>query len=274
MKANRILLSWTSWLFMAIAFLTIGCRDGKSEEEFVWLEPEDNVEVFQEVQKAFSEELKPEDNGSKGLFNSITRKYISRVGVYEESYLVLIGYRYMDHNPEFWDYFRAFSYDRANKHISDVLPEDHHYFQWSLLAIVSFKPSSVPDVVFRYLDCLECESTELLSSFSYNQKANKWEVRIWPDDDPHLMIGSDAQYGDDTYTYDCLHSISDFNSDGYADIAIRCRETVVESKKVTDEIFLYSIQDGIATKEKIQDKDKILQMNEVLCKGQDSPLCK
>ena len=66
--------------------------------------------------------------------------------------------------------------------------------------------------------------------------------------------------------------MTDLNSDGFEDILIRCRETGEESKKVTDEILLYSIQDGMATKEKIQ--DKILQMNKVLCKGQDSPLCK
>ena len=152
------------------------------------------------------------------------------------------------------------------------MPEDHNYFEWSLLALASFEPSPAPDVVFKYLDCVECESTQLLSSFYYDSTENKWKVRVWPEDDPHLMIGSDAQYGEDVWTYDCLHSVTDLNSDGFEDILIRCRETGEESKKVTDEILLYSIQDGMATKEKIQ--DKILQMNKVLCKGQDSPLCK
>jgi hypothetical protein len=137
-----------------------------------------------------------------------------------------------------------------------------------------FEPSLIPDLVFKYYDCLECEAVELLSSFRFDQKENKWKTRLWSDADPHLMIGSDNQFGDeDVWMYDCLYSIQDFNADGYADIAIRCRETGEETKKTKDELFLYAIQQGKSRKIKVTGQE-MLRMNRLLCRGQSSPLCK
>jgi hypothetical protein len=88
------------------------------------------------------------------------------------------------------------------------------------------------------------------------------------------MISSDAQYGDDIWTYDCLHAITDVNSDGFSDIVIRCRETAKSTKVTSEEVLLYTIQKGVVQKIKVQDKKYIDQLNAILCRNQDSPLCK
>jgi hypothetical protein len=241
-----------------------------SSDVFSWLDLRSNSPLFQEIKKAFSDELRP-DIPVKGSV-PILHKYVAHIGIYKNSCLVIVGYRETTNSPKDYDFFRAFSYNRNDHRKSEILPKDY-YYRWSFIGTKTFEPSPIPDLVFKYYDCLECEAVELLSSFRFNQKENKWETRIWPDADPHLMIGSDNQLGDDVWMYDCLYSIQDFNSDGYEDIAIRCKETGEQTKKIKDELFLYTIQQGKSKKIKLKGQE-MLQVSRVLCKGQKSPLCK
>jgi hypothetical protein len=259
-----------SFMLAMAALPLIGPNLLGSSDVFSWLDLRSNTPVFQEIKKAFSDELRP-DIPVKGSV-PILHKYLAHIGTYKDSCLVIIGYRETSNSPKDYDFFRAFSYDRNEHRKSEILPNEY-YYRWSFIGEKKFESSLIPDLVFKYYDCLECEAVELLSSFRFDQRKNKWQSRIWPDGDPRLMIGSDNQLGDDVWIYDCLYSIQDFNSDGYEDIAIRCRETGEKTKKTKDELFLYTIQQGKSRAIKVTGQ-KMLRINRLLCSTQSSPLCK
>lgn len=260
-------------MLVATIPLLISSNYAGSSDSFSWLDPGKDIPMVQEVKKAFSEELRPDIPEKVKPYVPILHKYIAHIGIYKKSCLVIIGYRERADTPREYDAFKAFSFDRDTHKKDRILPKDY-YYQWSFVKIASFEPSPTPDVVFKYFDCLECEKVELLSSFRFDPKENRWKTRMWPENDPHLMIGSDNQLGEDVWMYDCLHSIADFNSNGYADIAIRCRETGEQTGQIKDETLLYTIQKGTARKITLKDKKELRQLNGLLCRGQSSPLCK
>ncbi len=253
--------------------LSTGSVCANQSNSFTWLEPSENAQLLKEIADFFADELSPDIPEKVKPIVPYFFKYIAKVGKYEDVYLVLIGWREHKNDDKEYDHFHAFSYDRENKIKSEVQPIDI-YYKITFTGFAKFEPSSIKDVVFKYFNCLECESVELLSSFMFDEKENKWKLRLWPDNDPHLMIGSDTQIGDDFYNYDCLNTVEDTNNDGFDDIAIRCRETAESTKKFTKDFFLYTVQNGIGRKIKVQKiKDKN-RLNSMLCKGVTSPLCK
>jgi hypothetical protein len=185
----------------------------------------------------------------------------------------VIGYRTKESDPKEYDFFRVFYYDTSS-HIKREINLRGYYPQWSFVMQATFEPSATPDIVFTFHSCLECEAVELLSLFRFDEKDGVWKVRVWPDGDPDLMIGSDRQYGaEDDWVYDCLYKVADFNSDDFADIAIRCRETGEITRKIKDELVLYTIQKGKATRIQVEDKSQFDRISSVLCDGQSSPIC-
>ena len=268
------LVSVGSLLLIAIMLLFLtSAVHAQTSDTFTWITEEENPQLYSEIRSVFKDELQPDIPERVKPIVPDFYKYISKIGSFQNTYIVLIGYRERETEPKEYDYFRAFSYDTAKQTKREIQPKDV-YYQWSLLTQALFEPSVTPDIVFKYFDCLECEKVELLSSFMFDHKEKTWKRRIWPDNDPDLLIGSDTQYGDDFWVYDCLYKIGDFNSDNFADIAIRCRVTGETTRKITDELLLYTIQKGIAKKIQIRDKKKVDQISNVLCEGQDSPLCK
>jgi hypothetical protein len=249
--------------------------DAQASDTFTWINTNDNPQVLNEIKTAFADELQPDNPEKVKPVVPYFYKYISSLGAFHNTRLVIIGYREHESDKPEFDYFRAFSYDVA-RHIKQEIEPSGYYYRWSFLTQASFELSSTPDVVFKSYNCLECESVELLSSFRFDAKENLWKRRIWPDNDPDLMIDSNRQFGDDDNSlYDCLYKIMDFNSDHFADIAIRCRQTGETSRKVIkDELLLYTIQKGVAKRIQIREKKKFDNMSNILCEGQDSPLCK
>ncbi len=249
--------------------------DAQALDVFTWINTNDNPQVLNEISSAFVDELQPDNPEKVKPVVPYFYKYISRIGAFRNTCIVLIGYREHESDRKEFDYFRAFSYDITN-HVKREIAPIGYYYQWSFVTQAAFEPSATPDVVFKFFNCLECEAVELLASFRFDEKESLWKRRTWPDDDSDLLIGSDRQFGDDdNWLYDCLYKIADFNSDNFADIAIRCRETGETTKKVKkDELLLYTIQKGTAKKIKIRDKKKFDQISNVLCEGQNSPLCK
>jgi len=259
--------------FATAITLMISFAYSDTSDSFTWLDLGKNPKMYQEAKKAFSEELRPDIPEKVKPYMPMLYKYIAYIGVYNNVALVIIGYRESVKTPKSYDAFSAYSFD-PNTHKKIEIQPKAYYYQWAFIKTASFEPSFIPDVVFKYYNCLECESVELLSSFRFDSKENIWKVRVWPNNDAHLMIGSDNQLGDDVWMYDCLHSIADFNDDKYVDIAIRCRETGEQTRQVKDETLLYTIQKGTPLRIKIKDKTKRAQINRALCMGQESPLCK
>ncbi len=101
-------------VMVAMAALTlISPNPVRSSDEFSWLDLRINSPVFQEIKEAFSDEFRP-DVSVKGTV-PILHKYVAHVGVYKDSYLVIIGYRETISSPKDYDSFRAFSYDRNER---------------------------------------------------------------------------------------------------------------------------------------------------------------
>jgi hypothetical protein len=248
--------------------------NAQASDTFTWINTNDNSQFLNEIKSAFSDELQPDNPEKVKPVVPYFYKYISRLGSFHNSRLVIIGYREHEADKPEFDYFRAFSYDVAS-HVKKEIEPKGYYYRWSFVTQAAFEPSSIPDIVFKFFNCLECESVELLASFKFEAKENLWKRRIWPDKDSDLMIGSARQFGDeDNWLYDCLYKIADFNADNFADIAIRCRETGETTRKVKDDVLLYTIQKGVSKRIKIKDKKALDQISNVLCEEQSSPLCK
>jgi hypothetical protein len=154
---------------------------------------------------------------------------------------------------------------------------------WRVEKVTHLTSADDTDIVFQFLTCTECESERLLAAVHYAVNTGTWELRQWSKEDgAGLMIGSDAQYGDDGfYHYDCLHAIADVTGDGLDDVAIRCRETVQPDpekplKRVTrDETLLYTARDGKLARAVIDKTSaKATTVQDVLCATEpSSPLC-
>jgi hypothetical protein len=256
---------------MVVLIYATNARGG---DTFTWVNTSDNNPILNEVKSAFAAELLPDNPEKVKPVVPYFYKYISKIGTFRNSRLILIGFREREGDKPEYDYFKAFSYDVARHIKAEIEPKDY-YYRWSLVTETAFEPSATPDIVFKFFDCLECESTELLSSFRFDEKENTWKKRLWPENDPDLMIYSARQYGsEDNWVYNCLYKIADFNADTFSDIAIRCRETGEITHKVKDELLLYTIQNGIAKRIKIEDKTTYSKITSALCSGQSSPLCK
>jgi hypothetical protein len=78
--------------------------------------------------------------------------------------IVLISYREKGNDPKEYDHFRTFSYDLISHAKDSIMPKDIFY-QFSIVTLAVFEPSPTPDILFKYHNCMECESVELLSSF-------------------------------------------------------------------------------------------------------------
>lgn len=254
-------------------FVVIYAINAQAVDTFTWVNTNNNSSILSEIKSAFSDELLPDNPEKMKPVVPYFYKYIFKIGTFHNSRLVVIGYREHEGDKPDFDYFRAFSYDVYSHIKSEIEPKDY-YHQWTFVTIAAFEPSATPDIVFKYFNCLECEAVELLASFRFDAKDNLWKRRSWPDNDADLMIGSDRQFGDeDDWRYDCLYKVADFNSDNFADIAIRCRETGETTHKVKDELLFYTIQKNIAKRTRIENKKKFEQISGVLCKEQSSPLC-
>ena len=258
----------TSFLFVLHAVETTHA------ESFVWVTENENPGLFSKVKQAFALELQPDSPDKVRPIVPYSFKYIARVGVFMSSCLILIGHREKEGDPPN-DWFRAFSYDLEGGNKSEIRT-DVVFWKWTFLTFASFEPSPAPDIVFKYYNCLECEAVELLSSFRYDMQLRKWELRIWPDNDPHIMIDSAYQFGDeDNWVYDCLYKITDITGDGLEDLVVRCRRVGEETKVVKDEILLYSISKGIPKRTSVTKEATFNRINKILCEGnKGSPLCK
>ncbi len=249
--------------------------DSSASDTFTWISTDATPQILNEIKSAFADELQPGNPDKIKPVVPHVYKYISKIGMFRSTRIVLIGYREHESDRKEYDFFRAFSYDVSTRVKREIEPAGV-YYRWSFLSQAAFEPSSTPDVVFTFFNCLECESVELLASFKFDEKENLWKRRIWPDKDSGIMIGSARQFGEeDNWLYDCLYKIADFNADKFADIAIRCRETGEITRKVKkDELLLYTIQHGVPKRIRIETKKKFDQISDVLCEGRKSPLCK
>lgn len=189
--------------------------------DFSWLDPQKDADLFNQIKAAFADELKPDDPEKVRPVVPQLYKRISRIGILESSALVIIAERETP-TYTYGDYFQPFNYDLNT---GKKEPFEKGFTRWRFRGFAHFSSAKTPDIVFTYLSCTECEATYLLASFFFDPEHRTWDTRAWSNKDDAIMIGSDTVVGSEEgeYDYQCLFKISDFNGDGLDDVVVRCQ---------------------------------------------------
>lgn len=264
-------------LLMAILALT-ACHSATvqgaspSSTTFHWLDPGKDSFLFGQIRAAFANELKPDDpERVKPVLPQLYKK-ISRIGVFGTSALVLIAERETP-TSTYGDYFLAFTYDLNN---NKKVPLDQGFMVWKFRRFVRFEPSSMPDIVFTYLSCTECEAEHLLGSFRFDSANGEWKIRKWTEKDDAIMIGSDTVVGSEEgeYYYDCLFKFADLNGDGFDDLVVRCVAIGEQGKILDDTTTIYAVQHGQPQTAVVKEPKQLTTLWEKLCANvKKSKLC-
>ena len=174
-----------------------------------WLDAVKDAALFERIKVSFADELKPDDPERVKPVVAQLYKKISRIGVFETSALVLIAERATP-TSAYGDYFLAFNYDLKG---GKKAPLEKGFMVWKVKKLVRFESAKMPDIVFTYLSCTECEADSLLGSFRFDSTDGVWGIRNWSEKDDAIMIGSDTVVGSEEgeYNYDCLFKFADFN---------------------------------------------------------------
>jgi hypothetical protein len=242
-----------------------------SSTAFHWLNAAKDAALYEGIRVAFADELKPDDPEKVKPVVAELYKKISRIGVFETSALVLIAERETA-TSTYGDYFQVFSYDlkRCNK-----TPLEKGFMKWRFKTLVRFDSSKIPDIVFTYLSCTECEADFLLGSFRFDSTDATWKMRSWGEKDDAILIGSDYSVGtEEDSKDDCLFRFADFNGDGFDDLAVRCLIITEQGKILGDTTTIYTIQHGQPQVLTVNDRQQLATIRDQLCvDAKKSKLC-
>jgi hypothetical protein len=241
---------------------------------FHWLNSDKDAALFERVTTAFSDELKPDDPEKVKPVVAQEYKWISRIGVFETSALVLIGER-ETRTAKYGDYFVAFNYDLKSGEKTSLTSFNKGFMKWKFLKLIRFDSSRTPDIVFTHPSCTECEAEYLLGSFRLDSTDAKWRVRTWSEKSTEILIGSDYSVGtDEDSKYDCLFKSADFNGDGFDDLAVRCLAISERGKILEDTTTIYTIQHGEPQVFAVKDRQQLATVRDKLCvDAKKSRLC-
>jgi hypothetical protein len=256
----------------------------KASAGFRWLDRTKDAQQWVAIQAAFANELKPDTTSGEDSPRRFATKFIPRIGLYGSSTLVLIGQR-EDPSPDQPTLFQAYNYNLVAKQknkISGRAPEE--LWQLRVLKEAKFEDSPVPDIVFSFKDCSECESVTLLGSFQYGAKVAAWSLRAWGTEQadkrpPYLEIAADIDTGtikkvDVLIVTKCAYRIADFNEDGLDDIADWCRVSYVRmdppEKEISteDRTILFTRKEGSIGLREVLDKEESASIRKQICSTQ------
>jgi hypothetical protein len=239
-------------------------------DSFRWLVSPKDSALIEKVEIAFAEELKAGDLHEPSPTLSAVSKRIFKVGQYRDFMLVItfsveVAFPYRD-------FYTAYNFDRNSGKISKISAKDT-FWRWEFYRLARFDESPTPDVSFTYYDCMDCEAAKILASFQFDPEALQWRVRLWGSHEGILIDSS--QFGDDSWTYDCLFKVLDLNGDGFEDVAVRCKGTGPVPGAASDSTEFYTTARGNSQEREITDKAQLARISKVLCNGvKNSKLCK
>ncbi len=261
-------------LMLAASHSTIGQNAQPSSTAFHWLNSSKDATLFERIKTAFADELKPDDPEKVKPVVAQEYKWISRVGVFETSALVLIGER-ETRTSTYGNYFVAFNYDLKSGEKTSLTPPNKGFMQWKFKKLVRFDSSRTPDIVFTHPSCTECEADYFLSSFCVDSADAKWKVRTWSEKSTEILIGSDYSVGNEEDSKnDCLFKFADFNGDGFDDLAVRCLSITEQRKILEDATTVYTIQHGQPQVLTVKDRQQLGTIRDQLCvDAKKSKLC-
>jgi hypothetical protein len=261
-------------LMLMVSHCAIGQNAQPSSTAFHWLNSSKDAILFERIRITFADELKPDDPAKVAPTVAQEYKWISRVGVFEASALVLIGERETRTSP-YSSYFVAFNYDLKSGEKTSLTSPNGSFTRWKFKRLVRFDSSRAPDIVFTYPSCTECEADYFLSSFRLDQTAAKWKVRTWDQKSTDILIGSDYSVGNEEATMDdCLFKFADFNGDSFDDLAVRCATVTEQGKILEDATTLYTVQNGQAQILTVKERQQQATIRAELCvDAKKSKLC-
>jgi|SRR5271168_2327686 len=252
-------------LLLAACHPAIGQNASPLRTAFHWLSPSKDVALFERIRTAFTEELKPDDPATVKPYVAQEYKWISKVGVYEQTALVLIGER-ETRTSTYRNYFLAFSFDLKTGEKTPLTSSNNGFLAWRFKTLVRFNSSEPPDVVFTYPSCMECEADYLLSSFRLDLSDGKWKVRSWGENGREILIGSDYSVDEEeNFKEDCVFKFADFNNDGSEDLAVRCQSISEKGKILEDSTSIYTIQRGQPQIIRVMNPQQLATIREKLC---------
>lgn len=278
-----------------ILLFTCGCQKSQptpvvnqtaDQGRFQWLDISGDSQVWNGVQAAFRQELKPDDpRNAPPHYLADQYKYVYKIGVFRTAALVIIGYRETI-NSSGYDYFDAYSYDLHDgsrrtivteppKPLS-VYPQSDVLWLFEVVKLAQFDSSPTPDVVFTYSGCTECEADHFLASFEYDPVSRAWTARQW-DKVNSLLLAYDPSPGDDVLSSGYLFKIKHRNGDGFDDVAVRRRvitQVAKRSRKTEDSITIYKAENGTLVGHPVTDPKEREEINGELCSGSNQSLCK
>src|SRR4029077_15526890 len=133
-------------LLLAASSSAIGQNARPSSTVFHWLNSSKDATLFERIKTAFTDELKPDDPEKVKPVVALKYKWISRVGVFETSALVLIGER-ETRTSTYGNYFVAFNYDLKSGEKTSLTSFNNGFMDWKLTTLVRFDSSRAPDIV-------------------------------------------------------------------------------------------------------------------------------
>jgi hypothetical protein len=246
----------------------------RSSTTFHWLSSGKDEALLERLKTAFSDELKPDDPEKVKPVVAQEYKWISRVGIFETSALVLIGER-ETRASRYHDYFVAFNYDLKSGEKTSLTSFNEGFVYWKFEKLIRFDSSRTPDIVFTHPSCTECEADYLLGSFRFDSTDAKWKVRKWSEKSTEILIGSDYSVGtEEDSKYECLFKFADFNGDGFDDLAVRCLAITEQGTILEDTTTLYTFQHGQPQILTIMDSQQLATIRDRLCvAAKKSQLC-
>lgn len=255
---------------------------------FHWITQNSDPLFWKQIQNSFREELKADEPSTgKDELDIYTQKTIEKVGVLGHAAFVIVNHRPSQQlfRKNSWDeYSTAYNFD-ANSRQHSTIPSAEWMWQWKPMRLAKFGPSQIPDLVFTFFDCTECEANQVLSSLRYDAKTENWEVRFWGDGkDPWWATESgvsvyvNVKDGGDLNSFDCAYGILDLDGNGFDDVAVRCKEVRDEDSgktQIDDTTLLYSLVNGGFRRRRITDASEVVELMAKVCKiDSSSLLCK
>jgi hypothetical protein len=261
-------------LTVTASHIGIGQSARPSSTAFHWLDPSKDATLFERITTAFTDELKPDDPEKVKPVVAQEYKWISRVGIFETSALVLIGER-ETRTSTYGSYFVAFNYNLKNGEKTSITAPNKGFMEWKFKKLIRFDSSRTPDIVFTHASCTECEADYFLSSFCLDLTDARWKVRTWGEKSTEILIGSDYSVDAEENSKDeCLFKFADFNGDGFDDLAVRCIAITEQGKILEDTMTIYTIQHGQPQVLTLKDRQQLATIRDQLCvDAKKSKLC-
>ncbi|MGC2528996.1 MAG: hypothetical protein WA639_14705 [Candidatus Acidiferrum sp.] len=279
-RAALLLVGFSLFLsFSTLAQSTAPATTPTTSNSFRWIHENTDPQLWQQLQLAFADELAP-DTSTPGQdpLDIYGYKYIQKVGLVNQSALVIIGRRPAKEvaKENAWDeYFSAFSFDFAT-HKSSPIEHAEVMWIWKFTRLARLGPSSVPDVTFTYYSCTECEPTIVFASFYYDTATSLWQIRSWSDGkDPWwatgdgLVVAADIEASDETLSFDCVYGILDLKHDGFQNVVERCKEITLKDKgraQVDDSTIDFGLIDGMFKPRRVTNPSEYLDLTSKICK--------